>query len=101
MIVTINVTKYEISMGCKQNPCYCPVAMAINKVLDQDKYVALVTQLRVHIYEQPRSIKDNFISVINLPEEVHDFIMRFDLGPYNLHKPFSFNLDIPQEYLKV
>ncbi len=89
----ITVTQQNIDNG-KLSCELCPIALAINERLDP-KYVVGVGDKRIGIY---RGRDDEEYVSIPTPQGLLGFIFAFD------HKqecaPFSFDLDIPTEYLR-
>lgn len=108
MIVKIEVTAEDIELG---KPCYsrsCPVALAVSRLLKQNVNVEVrVWQAVINFWMFGEKRQE----VLNLPEEVSNFIQKIDLKeasppikPHELEliascKPFNFELDIPEDFL--
>jgi hypothetical protein len=87
----INVTEDDIKQGEKMSSTNCPLAIAIQKLLDNkygQKKKALVNVDHVATYTQGF----NHRRVVPLPIEAREFIRAFDSD--NEVKPFSFKLYI-------
>lgn len=94
MKVTINVTEDDILTGIRGICVLCPIARAINRVLSDNEYFAVVGNY-LHISDYKES---HFRKVVVLPKVARAFINSFDEGEGVM--PFSFELDIEDKYLK-
>lgn len=114
MIVAVEVTKEDVEKGKIRNCFYCPIALAINRVLKTD-FVSDVYPER--FYVRDRSLVERACSArvaswdianpVPLPDVATKFVKDFDhLTGYTLQlvladfHNFSFDLDVPQEYLR-
>lgn len=80
-MTTIHVTQDHIDSGLPAEPCYCPVALALEEQLGGVWFVD-----RGYLYKSSGSI------FVNTPGIVLNFIDRFDEDlPV---EPFSFELDL-------
>ncbi|MCI0665883.1 MAG: hypothetical protein L0220_32915 [Acidobacteria bacterium] len=84
----INVTEAIISAGLPSDNRHCPIALAINRVLDQD-YRAHIGRI-ICIQAWNRKV----VFAIPIPDIALRFIDAFDNGEYV--SPFTFDLDIPE-----
>lgn len=96
MITKIDVTEEHIKRGIRYQCNSCPVALAVgDKVTSYVKagctYIRLIDPIT-------RYGNDSLLKQYRTPKFVADFIERFDAGAET--GPFSFELNIPQEYLK-
>jgi len=97
-LITIEVTEEHIKNGQRMRCRYCPVALAISSSINPEVIVEVVSwEIELH--------KDLTHFSIDTSPEVEQFIKNFDSYDPDLPacfqpKPFSFQLDIPQEYLK-
>jgi hypothetical protein len=90
----INVTQEHINNGIPTKCGLCPVALAINDVLNNTYYHAYVYHNEIDIANNSFAVKQSF----DLPESVKLFINKFDK---NLPvEPFKFELDIDPKYIK-
>lgn len=93
MIKTISVTEEEINNGKEYNCSFCPIALALKKLIDS-KYLVSVTigwfRIALKEYEEEKYIV--------LPKEAGDFIRIFDRALYKPN-PIKFEVDIPEKYL--
>lgn len=90
MLKIIQVTENDIEHGTPGNAEECAVARAIERHLEGG--VELIVG-KTHIY-----VGD---SCLKAPEAASDFIKRFDDQPEAQHSPFTFTLDIPEQFLKA
>lgn len=93
--MTINVEHKHITDGIKKSCFQCPIALAIGERL-RPNIIVRVSNTRVTLHED-----GNCLDNIRLPEDVVEFIKRFDkdypgmLSP----QPFSFDIDIRMDLL--
>lgn len=90
MKTTINVTREHIKEGERGVCNHCPVALAIESVCAPRTSVS-VSNRAVVLIGAAATIRKT------LPYEVQDFIKDFDT--FEKVRPFSFDLDIPDELL--
>ena len=84
----IEVTQKHIDIGTPLHSNHCPIALAVKEHL-KEKISFGISQIQYHIDE---------FEFGNTMDEVKEFISRFD---NNLSvQPFTFELDIPDEYLR-
>lgn len=100
MVTQPNITQKLIDQGVPGDAKCCPVALAIRLLVKDD--VSVTVGNRIWLGRQNDSMMF-FYS----PEEVSNFINAFDRIDEMLYdkrgprpEPFSFPLDIPEEYLK-
>lgn len=87
MKTRIEVTQDDIEKGVAKNCSACPVARAITKKLRQGLVAGVSSVLLIDYYKFRLSI------------EAFLFVIDFDKGlPV---QPFSFDLDLPAEFLKA
>ncbi len=79
--ITIAVSEADIENGIPNNPAHCPVAVALQRLLQRDD--VSVTGPTVHIGEH---------LTYKLPTAAKDFIAEFDSGNYAYARAFSFDL---------
>ena len=92
----IEVTQLDISKGSLCRSTDCPVALAIDRVLDA-RFYAIVTMWTITI--QPFNLvrlRAGWKTVC--PPMAQAFVREFD--KQNEVVPFNFELNIPEEYLK-
>ncbi len=84
----IKVTQDYIDNGIKEDGDWCPVALAIKELplIDGD----------VSVDGDSILLPDG--EALDLPASVSDFVHAFDAGA--LVKPFSFEVDIPEDYIR-
>ena len=126
-MIKINVTEDHIKNGLPGRCSYCPVALAVIDVCKPDVQVdvyqetillaqrlnpcAITEELRRELFKsdvpsQPKNGNDLFSAFPYqrvLPPEAQDFIKVFDTGHAVWDggaKPFSFEIDIPDRFLK-
>jgi hypothetical protein len=87
VIVTVEVTQADIDHGEPGEPCVCPVARAIARVVAAEDWAPLVTATSVQFDAD----------CADLPREARDFIGRFDSG--QSVEPFSFQFDVPDDLI--
>ena len=78
----VNVTRQDIDQGERANCCNCPVARAIARLVPEGDQVEVLYASILRRGLQCR--------IVRIPEEVRDFIKKFDRGRWV--KPFSFDL---------
>lgn len=96
----IHVTKEDIENGVMRSSCYCPIALALKRVLKIPCEVDVCDYVFINNWELEKNAS------IHLPKAAIDFIGLFDRDrsltaksflPIN---PFSFEVEIPQELIK-
>lgn len=99
MLTKVEVTQADISNGVMLECTMCPVALAINRHLNpvfqssvRPGYIILRSKFVKMLTEQYTDSE-----IIPTEKTVHDFIHAFDMHGYV--QPFSFELDIPDNYL--
>lgn len=97
MLTKIEVTADDIINGDKNNCYACPVALAVKRKINTSSYIYTEAFIVVHRYNINIYNSDNSLS-IHMPNNVINFIKDFDGEQKNL-APFSFELDIPEEFL--
>lgn len=103
MKIQIEVTAKDIETGQQCDCQNCPVALALQRVL-KDGYTgqAYTNSVRIIYVDQWNLWRGESFS---LPEKVVRFISLFDAGAVNSEyeivelQPFTFELDLPKEYL--
>ncbi len=94
MITKIDVTREDIDNGTKRACGLCPVALAAKRVVAPFMRVAAYsTALELVTTERPFRPD----TLHRLPATATSFIIDFDRG--SPVEPFSFELDIPEEFL--
>lgn len=88
MKVTVDVTRNHIQRGTRSNCGYCPIALAIKEII-KGPYDFSVRAASICFTKRS----------YQLPESAQNFICDFDAGWKVI--PFSFELDIGEEYLKA
>lgn len=105
MLTKIEVTQAAIAAGRINNCTECPVALAIDTVLD-GQFMAVVDYGRISITKGARPYNaSNMISLFwtNMDGVVKQFIRNFDSSSElrrSLATPFTFELDIPDVFLR-
>jgi hypothetical protein len=103
--ITVNVTQEDIDAGKPQQPCFCPVALAINRVLGltADDEMVYVDRYEVTFWKTRFPIDDDQeleYREVELPQEAIDWIEEYDLGGDGLIvadvSPFTFELEVPE-----
>lgn len=100
--VTVNVTQKHIDGGTPQSCRFCPIALAINEQLCEPYFIQ-VGQTKASIYKKLTLTEPpSFFGchTFDLPVEATRFIKFFDNDNDSLIQPFSFQLEIPTEYLE-
>lgn len=98
-MTTINVTQDQITLGSKGNCQFCPIALAIKQVLNEEYYPHVVSS---HVKFKLTNTGEE-VTYLNLPESAMLFIMDFDAPQHPFAtkpQPFSFQLDIPKYMLR-
>lgn len=95
MIVNINVTQKHIDDGVCYSRHNCMVAEALDEVVHEDCYIE-VAPGGYSIYHKDAEYKD----VKQFGLSVYLRILEFDASNKRLSTPFSFQIDIPEQYLK-
>lgn len=93
MNIKIKVTEKHLEKGERAAAFYCPIALALKDVVNDDTSAGVTyesIQFRLGIQTQTNKI--------NTPKKVYDTMGRFDMGKDV--KPFEFELDIPEMYLR-
>lgn len=90
MTLTIEVTKQDILNGVRNDPCMCPVALAIKRAMNNE-----LKHLSVNYKEVWYQTKDNVV-VSELPVEAIKFIGAYDFR--QPVKPFNFTLKVTGKY---
>lgn len=86
----VEVTQSDIDRGCRCSSMSCPVARALGRQIPGVSYVIVgCTGATVRLLSGDRRIR--------LPEEVRAFIKTFDHSFEEVVKPFTFELEIPDE----
>lgn len=83
----IEVTQEDINKGQQCSKCYCPIALAINRVLETNTPNVMVF---------PSSCNYSYKNVLyfkDFPKEVKNFVETFDEFGHEFVKPFNFELD--------
>jgi hypothetical protein len=111
-MIKINVTREDIMLGQRGRCEDCPIAIAIRGVVKDNVYVnvgaghALLSLLhrnpQAAFQQLQGTSQDKSDLRVKLPEEVINFIHAFDYGDDKRKKlkPFNFQLDIPDRFLK-
>jgi hypothetical protein len=92
MITKIEVTQEDIDKGVRGTTCLCPVALAIRRSLKVPLACHMNKSIRITKPEYPPEVYK-----ARSPVSVLDFVHGFD--NYLEVKPFTFELDIPEELL--
>ncbi len=92
--IKIEVTQDDIDNGLQGNCISCPIGRAINRLLNQN-YFGRATYDLVKIHSKPSC---GVVYVYPMPIHGGNFITSFDKC-YKV-KPFSFDIDIPEIFLK-
>ena len=95
--MNIEVTQDDIDKGLRCNGTECPVALALQRYV---KDAALVTSAFVYFERKWQGSHPYFDTnkIAETPAVASRFILDFD--QHKSVTPFSFNLDIPTEYLR-
>lgn len=93
----VQVTLEDIDNGFREDCQYCPVARALRRVL-LPEFVGEAQQSRISIYNANRQHWEEELWSCATPMVANQFINDFDKK--REVKPFEFELDIPDEYLK-
>lgn len=96
MIVTIQVTKEDIKKGEPCQSADCPLALAIARHVKKP-YFPTVGLYLVH-FLSPDNGDLSPLRLARLPGPAKTFRNAFDHHPSLGHQPFSFQLDIPDEF---
>lgn len=92
--IRINVTQEDIFNGARCSSSKCPVAQALHKIIKPEFHFSIGISDFTLIRRHPSKILAEGV----ISDEVKTFIRDFD--SYNQVKPFSFDLTIPEKYLK-
>jgi hypothetical protein len=102
--VIVEVRDDHISRGEKEDCAYCPVALAINELLDPN-YHSEVANRHAVVYSEASAISifhaewlAPMYETDEVPEELFNFVEMFD-NEIEV-KPFSFKISLPAEILK-
>jgi hypothetical protein len=94
MLTTIHVTETDIQNGKEGDCALCPIALSLKRYIDE--------RYSVFVHDDSASMASferlDMIPPIPLPQEAKAFIKAFDC--FLPVAPFSFQLDIPEEFLK-
>lgn len=90
----INVEQYDINEGHQLHCRQCPVARVLNRVL-LNGYECTVTQASILVFTEHRCVFD-----CQTPLEALKFICAFDNSDVSNIKSFSFELLIPEYFVK-
>jgi hypothetical protein len=93
-ILTIKVTENDIRKGVPLSAFSCPISLALSRYI-KDTYRIACTTDSVFISRAYKAIEK-----IKLPENVLDFNRHFDANQTLLPAPITFEIDIPDTYLK-
>ncbi len=93
MKAIVNVTDKDLKDGTYCSQKYCPIALAVSKIMRED-IVIHVFSTAIKIYDKI----DGEIIFIKLPTIGRHFIHNFDMRIQV--SPFSFEVDIPNQLLK-
>ena len=87
--MTIHVTQEHIDKGALSNSCKCPVALALQEVLQKQVFVCQTVAATYRIEASDLSSIGQYDDY-GLPQSVADFVRRFDAGQDV--EPFTFEL---------
>ena len=94
-----HVTKNDLARGERKNPCQCPVALALNRLLCQPFFVSVgPTSINICQVIGKNSPKIKPIHKINMQSDMIIYVNSFDNR--RLCLPRVFKVEIPQKYLK-
>lgn len=93
-VVSVRVTSDDIASGKRKDACHCPVALALKRAYPESEIFA-GDDGELYTYQAPAAPR---VRVASLPPVANRFIEEFDDG-YAV-QPFSFTLDIPDQYLR-
>ena len=97
MITTVHVTQEDIDQGKPREACGCPIVHAVRRVC-KATYIA-ATHGEVVLTDHNSYIEDEDTRFVPLPEDATLFMAKFDNRMEV--QPFSFQIDIPDQYLAV
>lgn len=80
----IKVTKTDIKRGKPGVPCACPISLAISRATGMKRVYVSDPSIPLH----------NYCYFGNKPEQIEDFIEKFDEG--DKVRPFSFELELSE-----
>lgn len=98
-VVTINVTKENIDKGCAGCGENCPIALAINPLINPE-FEIYVGSKKVTFCES-RPLEAAYLKLKSfsiMPRKARNFVVDYNNGA--LTSPFSFELAIPKVFLK-
>lgn len=87
--INFNITQHDIDTAIECDPYGCPVARAIKRKIKAGDMISV----GVKIVTIQAGIENKHI---DLPDEVAQFIRKFDCGGRQSAKPFSFKLSLPK-----
>lgn len=96
MKITIKVNRFHIHKGVKTNCRYCPIALAINKILKK-QFKCKVGRLMVDIIN-PHVGYYNLMSSFKIPNKASNFVDNFDHN--QIVKPFKFDIEINDNFIE-
>lgn len=97
--VWVQVAKEDIENGLKLDCYYCPVSIAVNRLLG-DKYVVSMSGSRGVIYTKDKfNLDKGIVQEIQVPREAEDFIYRFDGFAEGDVQPIGFWMELPKACL--
>ena len=91
---TIEVLKFNIDHGIKCHCTKCPIAIAIDSVLNPN-YHSVILGTEIVIVSNGFVESDYYM--VASPQSVVDFISNYDWGYDSMVHPFAFNIDIPAQ----
>lgn len=98
MQVTVEVTAADIKSSVPVDACQCAIARAVNRHLKPECEFAMYgPTAQVRFSRPPMRAAD-----IDMPKQAARWMERHDMSvqPHR-SKPFSFPLDIPEQYLRA
>ena len=102
MVVTIDVTGEDILAGCRYVSDNCPVARAVQRHVRSDILVSIYDIAcfqRLRKDGKPdRHYRNVTVECPAYPPKAYLWVKAFDAGA--LVEPFTFDLDIPDEFIK-
>ena len=94
MNVEVPVTQEHFDKGHRCDGNKCPIALSVFDALPDKKTIILEV---MDTYVSLTRCNDVDVTDVELPENVQEFITRFDTNRINSFEPFSFNLVVPDE----
>jgi hypothetical protein len=92
--VKISVTEQDIKEGSRGDCRFCPVALAIGRVIKYGKRIS-VEYRHLNIIDKS-NIPVRYKTCFILPLKVTEFVEKFDLSFTIGLKPFEFDLEFPE-----